>query len=41
MESEIVNGMRLLGVRNLSELKPELVECLHDTHRVPGKARRG
>jgi L-lactate dehydrogenase (cytochrome) len=30
MESEIVTAMQLMGVRNLEELRPEMVECLQD-----------
>lgn len=28
LEREILIGMRLLGVNKISDLKPELVECL-------------
>lgn len=39
MENEIITGMRLLGVRTLKDLKPEMVECLDNTHRIPGSRR--
>ncbi|SCV72725.1 BQ2448_4262 [Microbotryum intermedium] len=35
MEEEILTGMRLLGVKKLSELRPELVECLENQYRIP------
>ncbi|SCZ91837.1 BZ3500_MvSof-1268-A1-R1_Chr5-3g08169 [Microbotryum saponariae] len=35
MEEEILTGMRLLGVKRLSELRPELVECLDNQYRIP------
>jgi hypothetical protein len=28
LKEELVTGMRLMGVTSLSELKPEMVECL-------------
>ncbi|KAM0751511.1 L-mandelate dehydrogenase [Meredithblackwellia eburnea MCA 4105] len=40
MENEIITGMRLLGARTLKDLKPEMVECLENTHRVPGQPRK-
>jgi len=30
MESEIVTAMQLMGVRDLGELRPEMVECLQE-----------
>lgn len=30
LESEIILGMRLLGAKSISDLKPEMLECIQE-----------